>query len=308
MRRAGAASLACLLLLLEAASADQVRLKSGGILEGQILEETPEGVTLKSSAGTFQVSRDRIETVVRKAYVPKPPPAPPSVPEPAPPAPVPAPVEAPSGKVPDRRVPEATEDPLKAKVASLLPAFRSFELGPEAEKAATALLELGRPAAPVLEGFLEDADPFQRKWLADVLGVLKDPGSAAALLDLVHDPKAEVRGAAARALGLLKSGMAVQPLINLLNDGSADVRLEAVRALAVLQAPKAVPALIPLLSDKDRYVAGAAYDALTGLTGEALPADPEPWREWLREHPIGAKELKDLTGRPRGSRKPPDSE
>ncbi len=296
MRRAGVASLACLFLLPGVASADQIRLKAGGMLEGRILEETPEGITLESPAGTFQVSRDRIEAIHRKAYVPKPSPPPPP--------------PAPSGKVPAAA--EPAPDPvgaaLEAKVASAMGAFRSFELNPEAEREARGLLGLGRPAVPAILARLEDADPFQQKWLADVLGLLKDPAAGNALLNLIHSPHEEVRSAAARALGLLKPETAVQPLINLLKDKDVNVRLEAVRSLSSLQAMKAVPALIPLLADADRHVRSAAYDALTGITGESLPSEPEPWREWLRQNPIGTKEFKDLTGRPRGSRTPPGTE
>lgn len=297
MTRVAATALFC--LALAAASADQVRLKGGGVLEGQILEETPEGVTLKSSAGTFRVSRDRIEAVVRKAYVPKaPPPATPPPGEAE--ASTPPPVQARSGDavLGEEPVPDPTLAGFKAKVRAAMDAFRSFDHSPEAEAAARSLLDLGKPVVPAILDCLDDAEPVQQKWLADILGLLKDPASANALLNLIHSDRPEVRGSAARALGILKTEQAVQPLINLLGDDAANVRLEAVQALSALRPQKAVPALVARLSDKDRFVSRAAYQALTAITGESFPADPEPWREWLRKNPIGAKEHKTLTGRP----------
>ncbi|GEM_PF-878580 len=66
----------CILLLsalpVTAVLADRIHLKSGGQVEGEVVRETPEAVTVKAAAGTMEISRSQIESIERKGYAPPP--------------------------------------------------------------------------------------------------------------------------------------------------------------------------------------------------------------------------------------------
>ena len=160
------------LLLGASASADEVHLKSGGILKGEIREDTPKGIVLASAYGVLKLDRDQVESVTRSTYTPPPP------------------VAAPEKAAPPS--PEAQES-LPDRLAHALPAFSSFDYTEEAAAAAKGLVEGGRAMVPLIADALPEATPTQQKWLADVLGEIKDPAGGKAVLDLVHSPKWEVR-------------------------------------------------------------------------------------------------------------------
>ena len=271
-----------LVLLLAPLLADEVRLKDGGALKGEVIEDTPQGITLKSAYGTVQIARSRIASVQRGAY--SPPPAPSGA------APPPPPGAAPG------TLPGAPAD-LPARLRAAMSAFGSFDYTEEAAAAARSLVEAGPPAVRPIADALPDATPTQQKWLAEVLAEIRDPAGGKAVLDLVHSPKGEVRVAAAQTLAILKHPQAAQILMNLLNDGDWNVRLAAARGLSVIKPMDAVPALIERLSDASSLVRGAAHDALSAITEADLPSRPEDWKAWLAEHPVG-KDRVDLNGRP----------
>lgn len=292
-------ALLALLLAPAALLGDEVRLKGGGAIQGEIVEESPEEIVVNSAYGVMRVARSRVASVVRSAYRPPPPPPAPEAPEP------------PASSVPRPKGNQGTPPPaedtggLVSRVNTALASFGSFDFSEDAEDAARSLISLGAPVVPSILSVLKDASPTQQKWLVDVLSAIRDPSCVGALLDLAHSPKGEVRGAVASALGVLNDARGTQPLINLLRDADWSVRQASARSLSRMKAPEAVPALIALLSDSSLFVRGAAHDALTTITGEKLPARPEEWQEWLLQHPIGRKENLDLNGRPINTRPSP---
>lgn len=97
-------------------------------------------------------------------------------------------------------------------------------------------------------------------------------GPARALLELLHDSSAEVRGAAVRSLGGRLEEAAVPPLVEALRDRSRSVRKDAVDALGRIEDPAALPALEErLLHDRSQKVRMAAAEAIGETeTGEAV--------------------------------------
>lgn len=293
--RLGAALVLAFLVTFPAA-ADRITLKTGGVLEGEILGETAEAVTLKASYGTVEIARDRIAAIARRRYAP-----PPRRPEASPGSSqgvfAPPPVGMPPATPAAPRSEEKQAD-LEARLNTALAAFTAFEHSREAEIAADGLVAQGKDMVPLLIQKAPALEPVQQKWLIDVLRLIADPRAADMLLGMVNSPKGEVQSAAAKALAALKEPRAVKPLIHLLDGGDWTVRRDACTALEQLGDKAAVPALIARLSDVNLFVRGRAHDALKGITEEDFPSDPEPWREWLAAHPVGGTEKKDITGRP----------
>ncbi|GEM_PF-3050631 len=263
------------LALLAAASADEVHLKSGGLLRGEIREETPQEIVLASAGGILRIDRTQVESVTRSAYAP----------EKRAPERVPSPEPRDDGKDP------------RSLLDAAMPLFTSFDYSEEAEAAARSLVEGGPAMVPLIADALPGASPTQQKWLAEVLGEIRDPAGGKVVLDLVHSPQGELRVVSAQVLAILKHPQAPQILVNLLADGDWNVRLAAARGLSVIKSRDAIPRLIDHLEDSSLLVRGAAHDALTTITDADLPARQEDWRAWLLEHPVG-KERVGLNGRP----------
>ncbi len=255
-------------------------------MEGEVVRETPQAVTLRSSAGTFEIPRDRIAAIERKAYVP------PS--RPVEPPEAPAPSAAPKAAETQQEEPERAEPPdravLEARLNTALQDFDSLSDNQDAAVAADDLVSLGRDIVPLIVERLPGLEAPRQRWLVEVLGRIGDPRGAPACLDLLASPKGEVRGNAAKALGILQEKRAIQPLIGLLaSDGDWTVKREVCRALRALQAQEAVGALIARLSDVSLFVRSEAQEALKGITGEDLGGNPDAW---LAGHPMGIREDK----------------
>lgn len=65
MNRSGLMALALLVASAARLPADEIRLRSGGRLEGLVREESPESVVIETSSGLVSVSRRDIETIDR---------------------------------------------------------------------------------------------------------------------------------------------------------------------------------------------------------------------------------------------------
>lgn len=62
-----------IVLMASAASADVIRLKNGGALEGVVLRESPDAVTVRLKYATVTLDRLEIEAIEKKAEAPAPP-------------------------------------------------------------------------------------------------------------------------------------------------------------------------------------------------------------------------------------------
>lgn len=59
---------ALLLIIFSISEADIIRLKDGGKVEGEILEETPEFIKVKTKIGAIQLNRNKIESIEKKEF------------------------------------------------------------------------------------------------------------------------------------------------------------------------------------------------------------------------------------------------
>jgi HEAT repeat protein/beta-lactamase regulating signal transducer with metallopeptidase domain len=89
------------------------------------------------------------------------------------------------------------------------------------------------------------------------------------ITELLKDPDADVRQAAAEALGQFGLTQAPAGLLDATRDKSADVRQASVESLGEIHDPHAVPALKSLLSDPSSDVREAAVEALSEIRDRA---------------------------------------
>lgn len=98
-----------------------------------------------------------------------------------------------------------------------------------------------------------------------------------ALVELMSDPEATIRGCTAWALGEIKDSRAQAGLEHSLMDMDSSVRRAAAQALGKLADASVVESLRKLSIDADRYVREAAADAILRIQerhGKAAPVEP----------------------------------
>jgi HEAT repeat protein len=106
---------------------------------------------------------------------------------------------------------------------------------------------------------------------ADRLGRSEgDEHATAALLGALHDPYAQVRGAAAFALGRLGELRGVGPLVSLLQDPSDEVRCRAAVALGLIGSVSVLRTTAETEDPEDRTIRWAAIQALGNLGPPAV--------------------------------------
>ena len=136
--------------------------------------------------------------------------------------------------------------------------------------AATALAQIGAPAAEPLTAALEQLDDGQRRSARDVLVKI---GSSAVGPLIVALQESDAKVLAAEALGRIGDTRAAEPLIAAVADGHSPVRLAATKALGRIGDERAVPPLVALLGARRGDERRAAIDAL-GQIGDARAAEP----------------------------------
>lgn len=70
-----------------------------------------------------------------------------------------------------------------------------------------------------------------------------------------------------------------ETLVDLAEDGPDEARGAAIKALGEAGVKLAAPALVEILREEPE-LASAANDALRGISGRALPPDPDAWESW----------------------------
>lgn len=278
--------IALALLLLQAAPPEgwtetrfhRVHLRNGNFLDGQLVANEPEAVTLRVKSGEMEITRDlvmKVEYLRIRSYEDKPTPVPP--PEPVSP-------EAP----PTTAVfPEPPASPVRSRVEELLSrARRAPEDGKErilSELSATgfegallliSLLERLDDASAAFAGraLREIRNPLLRDRLKPLLRSSSPVARAEAVetlsalgveTDLLGDPSPVVRAAALRAAEFFKPRAALSRCAALCGDAHPEVRRLAVRAgFAVARA-----------HDQGAPLVAALVELLRGSAGEAARVD-----------------------------------
>ena len=120
---------------------------------------------------------------------------------------------------------------------------------------------------------LDHYDPAVRAAAARVIGRLKVPGTADALLKAVNDSQAAVRYAALRALGAIRDERAVSALTEqFAYYRKGEGAWSALDALAQIGAKASIPLFRERMIDRDPYLRRAAIDGL-GRAGDTASID-----------------------------------
>lgn len=125
---------------------------------------------------------------------------------------------------------------------------------------------------PLLSTLTQPRFAAARPWLAEALGLTRDPRAERPLVKLLANGQEEQRIRACRALGRLGRPTSSAVLIGALSDESAAVRAQAARALAGVRAKRSVYALADLMSDDAWWVRARAAEALRLLGDPGLTA------------------------------------
>lgn len=128
-----------------------------------------------------------------------------------------------------------------------------------------------------------DEDPVVRAAAARGLGKMQGEGIVEALgKAATRDASPYVRCDAVASLGQVGKPEAVPVLAYVLaNDTSEDVRIAAAIALRQFKDKAAVDALLAALPDANLAISYRAWESLRYMTGQGLPRQVEPWKEFL---------------------------
>lgn len=149
------------------------------------------------------------------------------------------------------------------------------------------LVAFRRPALPFVSGRISSPDPEIRFWAAHVLGELRYPEAATALLPRLFDDDPAVRRVARRsAASLVGAGAAGVPVLKGLEDIAhnreepAPHRVLAIETMGEIRATSLVAPLVVALADPTEDVADAARRALLLITRQDFGRDAVRWQEW----------------------------
>ncbi len=137
-----------------------------------------------------------------------------------------------------------------------------------------ALVERGSQGQTVLEQAARSSDhPLARLHGIWGLGQIarRDGRPPAVLVELLSDPKPEVRAQACKVLGDTPVESALHPLVGRLNDSESRVQFFAAIALGNLGRPDAVEGLLSMLKNNTEADPYLRHAAVMGLYGSATP-------------------------------------
>jgi HEAT repeat protein len=111
---------------------------------------------------------------------------------------------------------------------------------------------------------------------------------SAAIVDLIFDPSPQVASAAREALVSHRREPAVRPLPERLRralfSGVGERPVLAARALGALRDVESIPILIQALESGSAETAGAAAEALAGITMQRHGPSAQKWLRWWKEN------------------------
>jgi len=167
------------------------------------------------------------------------------------------------------------------RARDLLPA--ASQCGPILE----LLVAMRRTALPFVTVRTTMPDPDIRFWATHVLGELRYPEAANAVLPRLFDDEAAVRRIARRAAAsLVGAGAAGQPVLVGLDhltrntDEAIPRRVLAIETMGEVRIGPMVPPLVAVLSDASEEVSDTARRALLLITRQDFGRDQKRWTEW----------------------------
>ncbi|MCH7709439.1 MAG: HEAT repeat domain-containing protein [Myxococcales bacterium] len=166
----------------------------------------------------------------------------------------------------------SSEDPVRAALA-MIGALADGENPGRRNAAIEALIQCGPRVLTSLLAELNSEDRDVRKLVVDTLAGIGDARANDALMDLLHDPDPNVRGAAADALGAIGGPGILESLLTVAIEAGEDqlVRFSALHALAMLEAPVSARDLGPVVDDPILRPAGLELLGRAVDDDEAVP-------------------------------------
>jgi HEAT repeat protein/sRNA-binding regulator protein Hfq len=134
---------------------------------------------------------------------------------------------------------------------------------------------------PMLLPKLREDKLLIRKEILAILGKVKDKRAFDTLKQLIADRDPEIRMLAVVALGSMVDKETVDVLLDMMeNDPDKTTRIQILQVLQTLKMQETIPRIIELLKDPDKEIRYSASRALRQITGKALGATYELWKDW----------------------------
>jgi hypothetical protein len=231
--------------LAAAARGDEVTLKSGGVVRGQITAKHAKTVDIKTAKGTLLVlDLDSVKAVNRVAVAAQKPAA--------------------SRAIPKKSKLTAAQQAWMPKIRTLFSRLMSDDRD-RSRRARDELLRIKDPdAIPALAHYLQEKpDENIRRLFVQIVGGMPGPNAVYYLVDQsLFDPSEQVRNEARTSIGTARNDAARPLYIDALKTGNANLTARAAKGIKEIGDPKgeAIPYLIEDLSyDTNQYIERPAY-------------------------------------------------
>jgi HEAT repeat protein len=243
----------------------RVYLKNGNVVDGQLIQQTPQTLLLRLRGGEMSIrmdSIDRVEFVKMKSVDEKPtivkPPTNPETTRPGPVKPAPA-LRNPAAIKLDSQTDE--------QVQTLINEYQAGDVEKKA-LALSKLIALGGDVPAYLVSVISRFDRDQVPLVLTAVAQTKDPNVAPVMGAAIEAGDSGLRLSLVMALGMLGAPGAIPYLTPSLRDKDAAIRTAAVTAVAVIQAPEGFDVLLPLVTDPDREARTRAIGALNDMAAK----------------------------------------
>ena len=151
---------------------------------------------------------------------------------------------------------------IKGSIASqlLIKFLGSEDIGTR-NLASEVLVKIGEEAVPALISELNNDDHDIRKFVVDILGLIKSKNSARPICEKLNDSNINVVCSAAEALGEIKASESIPYLIEAYHK-TEDIRLQVVEAIGKIGGKESIEYLYEFLKTDDPMILFAVIDAI----------------------------------------------
>lgn len=121
------------------------------------------------------------------------------------------------------------------------------------------LIEIGKPAIPLLLKTLEKSKPDVRYLICEMLGKIRDERSIEVLVKLLQDKEdytSSIASAAARSLRNFADTSVIPHLISAITSTDIELRYESIKTLSALRAYQSLPSIRQLITDTAKTFLG----------------------------------------------------
>jgi HEAT repeat protein len=243
----------------------RVYLKNGNVVDGQLIQQTPQTLLLRLRGGEMSIrmdSIDRVEFVKMKSVDEKPTVVkPPTNPETLRPGPV-KPPAAPKNPAAIRLDSQTDE-----QVQTLI---NDYLRGDVEQKglALSKMIALGGDVPAYLVSVISRFDRDQVPLVLTAVAQTKDASVVPVMGAAIEGGDSGLRLNLVMALGMLGAPAALPYLTPSLRDKDAAIRTAAVTAISVIQSPEAFDVLLSLVTDPDREARTRTIGALNDMAAK----------------------------------------